>query len=142
MSHPVIIFSADKLRGGIIKDILQRGGIKAGWTRGILETRDAISELTPAAVIVDTKSSLASEIDFLKNLFGTLQDSMVIVLGNPSITGTFEGPGIREELRLSDPLDPDLIVAKVNQILRLRKKNKHLNESGLANNLKQFLKLD
>ena len=142
MSHPVIIFSADKLRGGLIKDILQRGGINARWDRRILETRDAISEFAPDVVIIDTKSSLSSEIDFLKNLCAMLQDSRVIVLGPPSLIGAFEGPGIREELCLADPLDPDLIVSKVNDILRSRKKNKHVNRSGLENSIKQFLKLD
>ncbi len=142
MSHSVVIFSVDKLRGGIIKDILQRHGIKALWAGSILDTRDAFSTHTPTVAILDIKDSLAGEIDFLQNLCRTLQDPIFIVLGIPSVISTFKGPGVHAELCLADPLDPELIVSKVKESLLAKSSIKENKHDHLENDLKQFLKLD
>jgi len=142
MSHSVVIFSVDKLRGGIIKDILQRHGITALWAGSILDIRDAISKQTPIVAILDTKDSLAGEIDFLQNLCRTLQDLIFIVLGIPSVINTFEGPGVHKELCLADPLDPELIVSKVKESLLAQSRIKENKHDRLENDLKQYLKLE
>ena len=142
MSNSVVIFSADKLRGGIIKDILQRHGIKALWVTIILDIQNAISAHTPIVAIVDTKDSLVDEIDFLKNLCSSLQDSILILLGTPAVIGTFRGPMVHEDLCLADPIDPELIVSKVKESLLAKIKDKKTKKGDLERSLKQFLKLE
>jgi DNA-binding response OmpR family regulator len=141
MSHSVFIFSTDKLRGGIIKEILQRHGIEALWAGSILDARDAFSTHTPTVAILDTKDSLAGEIDFLQSLSRTLHDLVFIVLGIPSVISTFKGPGVHAELCLADPLDPELIVSKVKESLLAQSSQKNNRQDRLENDLKQFLKL-
>jgi len=46
------------------------------------------------------------------------------------------------ELVLSDPLDPELIVAKVKEVLSLSVKGKSSEGDTLEEDLKHFLKLD
>ncbi|GAH14791.1 unnamed protein product [marine sediment metagenome] len=72
----------------------------------------------------------------------TLEHTPVMLLGDRSITDRFEGSGIREELVLSDPLDPELIVAKVKEALSLKVKEKPSESDTLEEDLKDFLNLD
>ena len=137
-----LIFSTDKIRGGIIQKVLKRGGFEALLLRTILGAKDAIVKHAPGIVIFDVSSYFSEEVNQIRNLCGTLEDTPVIVLGDRSITDRFEGTGIRQELVLSDPLDPELIVAKVKEVLSLKVKKSPPEDDTLEEDLKHFLKLD
>jgi hypothetical protein len=66
----------------------------------------------------------------------------VIVLGDQSIIDRFEGPGIRKELCLSNPLDPELIASKVKEVFSSKAREQRSESDTLEGNLKRFLKLD
>jgi len=140
--YPVIIFSADDLRGGITQKILERNGFEVLLLSKIFRARDNIAKHTPGVVIFDTYSCFSEEINQIRNLCRTLEHTVVVVLGDPSIIDGFDGPGIRKELLLSDPLDPDLIASKVKEFLSSRGNEKRSECDTLEGDLKHFLKLD
>lgn len=142
MSYPVIIFSADDLRGEITKQILQRNNIKALWVSRILDVQDTILKHTPIVAIFDTKNALPDEINFLKNFYPTLKDCFVIILGSTSFMEKFEGLGLDKNVRLADPFDPELIVSTTKKILQSKINAKGVKRNVLENDLKQFLKLE
>ena len=142
MPYPVLVFSADKLRGGITQEILGRSGFEVLLLSKILGSRDTIARHSPSVVILDTHSCSSDEINQIRNLCRILEHTVVIVLGDPSIIDSFEGPGIRKELRLSDPLDPDLIASKVKQVFSSKAKEKRSESDTLESDLKHFLRLD
>lgn len=147
MSSPAIIFSTDMVRTGITQKVLKRAGIESLPANRISEAREAIVDNVPRVVIFDTKGIFRDEINSLRNLCRSLRDTAVIVLGNRSIVDTFGVNSFGEEkiqkvFRLPDPLDPELIVSKVKEVLSSKTKEKRLQKDGLESNLKQFLKLD
>lgn len=142
MSDLVLIFSIDDLRGGITQKVLKRSGFEALLLRTILGAKDAIEKHAPGVVIFDISSYFSEEVNQIRNLCGTLEHTPIILLGDRSITDRFEGTGIREELVLSDPLDPELIVAKVKEVLSLKVNERPSEGDTLEEDLKHFLKLD
>ena len=142
MPYPVLIFSADDLRGGITQKRLERSGFEVLLISKILWARDTIAKHTPSVVIFDTSSCFSEEINQIRNLCRTLEHTVVIVLGDPSIIDRFEGPGIRKELCLSDPLDPELIASKVREVFSSKAREKRSENDTLEADLKHFLKLD
>ena len=142
MSDLVLIFSMDKIRGGITQKVLKRSGFEALLFPMILGAKNAIAKYAPGVVIFDIDSYLSGEVNQIRNLGGTLEHTPVILLGDRSITDRFEGAGIREKLVLSDPLDPELIVAKVKEGLSLKVKEKSSEGDTLEEDLKHFLNLE
>jgi DNA-binding response OmpR family regulator len=142
MSYPVIIFSADDIRGGITKQILQQNNIEALRVSRILEARDTIAKHAPAVTIFDTKNGLPDEITFLSNFCRTLKDCAVIILGSASLMEKFEGSGLDRNVCLPDPFDPELIVSTVRKLLQSKPKTNGLAHKALEDDLKQFLKLE
>ena len=141
MPSPVIIFSLDEVRGGITKKVLERNGFPVLLLDKILGMRDRIARHSPSVVIFDTSKCFAEEVRHLKNLCGFLNDTAVILLGDLTITGGFQGPTIRRDLLLSDPLDPELIVLKVKEVSTSKKEGKNTETDTLEGELKDFLKL-
>jgi DNA-binding response OmpR family regulator len=146
MPSPVIIFSTDKLRGGIIQKVLERTGLESLVVNRFLAAREAIADNAPRVAILDTQGVFSDELNLLKNfcraLWDTLWDTAVIVLGDRSIVDTFRGEGVQEGFCLPDPLDPELIASKVKEILSSKGKVDRLQSDGLESDLKRFLKLD
>jgi len=138
----VLIFSIDELRGGITQKVLKRSGFEALLLRMIMGAKNAIAKHAPGVVIFDIGSYLSEEVNQIRNLCGTLEHTPVILLGDRSITDRFEGTGISKELFLSDPLDPELIVAKVKEVFSLKVKEKFSEGDTLEDDLKHFLKLE
>lgn len=142
MSSPVIIFSADRLRTGIIEKLLKRAGIESLSVSRVWEAGEAIVNNAPHVVIFDAKNNFRGEINLLRNLCWSLRETAAIVLGARPIVDTFEGEAVQEGFCLADPFDPELIISKVKEILSSKAKEKRLQGDGLESDLKQFLKLD
>ncbi|MBW2061992.1 MAG: hypothetical protein JRI95_10580 [Deltaproteobacteria bacterium] len=142
MSDTVLIFSIDKLRGGITQKVLKRSGFEALLLPKVFGAIDAIEKHVPGVVIFDASGCFSEEVNQIRNLCETLEHIPVIVFGKWSIIARFEGHGIRKELLISDPLDPELIVAKVKEALSLNLKEKPSERDTLEKDLKAFLNLD
>jgi len=142
MSSPVIIFSANRLRTGIIEKLLKRAGIESLSVSRVWEAGEAIVNNAPHVVIFDAKNNFRGEINLLRNLCRSLRETAAIVLGDRPIVDTFEGEAVQEGFCLADPFDPELIISKVKEILSSKAKEKRLQGDGLESDLKQFLKLD
>ena len=141
MSHPVLIFAADELRGGILREVLKRGHFESLVLKKVMGAGDVISKYSPALVIFDTNSCFSEEITHLRNLCGILDHPGVILLGDRAVLSGFHGPVIREDLCLFDPLDPALLVEKVKQALSGTGQEEDTMENELEEALKDVLKL-
>jgi DNA-binding NtrC family response regulator len=145
MSVPIIIYSADKSRGGILHKILNRNGLTSLWENRLNETQAAVLTHHPDVFIADIKNALKNEIVFLANICLKLQDIFLIVIGGSVDISTFDNQVselvLDNNLRLTDPLSPELIVSKVKEVLSSRENALVSPQNNLETDLKQFLKL-
>jgi len=137
----VVVFSTDPVRGRIIQKVLMRSRVEALVLETIEQVREAISRQVPGVAIFDTAGCFKGEINHLGNLCGTLTQTAVILVGDGAILERFEASATEKELRLSNPLDPELIAAKVGALLSLKVEEKRPADSSLEKNLKGFLRL-
>jgi len=138
VSDSVLIFSADALRGKIIKKVLNRNGLDCMIFNRILEAGNAISEHAPKVVIFDTEGCFSEEMNHLKNICRTFKHAVAIVLGDAVILEAFGGHFTRRASCLPDPLDPELICTKVREAIQ---KKKCLGSDALEKTLRRFLNL-
>lgn len=138
----VLVFSADELRGNILKRILIRSGFEFLFFHRILKAGGAIAQHGPDIVIFDTVGCFAEEINYLRNLGRTPARTVAIVLGSAAVLERFEGPFIHQDLCLPDPFDPELIITKLKEITMLQKEKRSAESDTLEKNLKHFLNLE
>ena len=137
----MVVFSTDPVRGRIIQKVLMRSRVEALVLETIEQVREAISRQVPGVAIFDTAGCFKGEINHLGNLCGTLTQTAVILVGDGAILERFEASATEKELRLSNPLDPELIAAKVGALLSLKVEEKRPADSSLEKNLKGLLRL-
>ena len=142
MSSTVLVFSADKLRSNILKTILCRSGFEALFFTRILDAGRAIAQHTPEVVIFDTVGCFAEEINKVMNLCRTQAHTSAMVLGAATVLERFERPLIRSEFCLCEPLDPELIVTKLKELIMLHKEERGAGCDTLEKDLKHFLNLE
>ena len=141
MSDLVVVFSLDPMRGRIIQKVLMRNRVEALLLETIEQVGKAISGKAPGVVIFDTAGCIKEEINHLSNLCGTLAQTAVILVGDVAVLERFEGSAAGGELRLSNPLDPELIAAKVGALRSLEVEEKPSGDGSLEKDLKGFLGL-
>ena len=141
MSRLVIVFSTDPVRGRIIQKVLMRSRVEALVLETIEQVREAISRQAPGVAILDTAGCFKGEINHLGNLCGTLAQTAVILVGDGAVLERFEASATEKELRLSNPLDPELIAEKVGTLLSLKVEQKPSEDGSLEKDLKGFLGL-
>jgi DNA-binding NtrC family response regulator len=143
VSSKVLVFSADELRGKILEKVLNRQGFECLNFNRILGTRDEIAPHSPDAVIIDTERCFSEEINHLKNICQKLKHTTVIVLGKETVIDRFKGPRFRRGFCMYDPIDPELIAEKIEEIVSGKKKKWKLAEGDMfENTLKHLLRLD
>jgi DNA-binding NtrC family response regulator len=143
VSSRVLVFSADELRGKILKKVLDRKSFECLIFNRILETVEEIAPYSPEVVIVDTERCISEEINHLRNICQKLKHETVIVLGKETIIERFKRTRIRNGLCLCDPMDPELIAAKIEEIVAWKKKKWKLTDRDVfEKNLKHLLHLD
>jgi DNA-binding NtrC family response regulator len=143
VSARIIVFSADELRGKILKKVLDRNGFEAIIFNRILETHDEIVPYSPKVVIVDTEKCFSEEIEHLIGICRKMKYVPVIVLGKDSVINRFRGSFFRKSICLSNPIDPDLIVSEIQKIvLEKKKKWKFTENDMIEKTLKHLLHLD
>ena len=143
MSSGILVFSADDLRGKILKKVLDRNGFECLVFKRILETSDDIYKHSPAVVVIDTERCFSEEVNHLRNICQSLKDVAVIVLGKETVIDRFKGPRMGKVLCLSDPLDPELIISETREIVSgNQRKWKIAQGDGLEKTLKHLLHLD
>ena len=139
----VLVFSADELRGKILEKVLDRNGFECLVFNRILETVDEIVQHSPEVVIVDTERCVSEEINHLKNICQKLKRGTVIVLGKETVIDRFKKLRIRKNLCLYDPIDPELIAEKIEEIISWKKNKWNLTKSDMfEKTLKHLLHLD
>lgn len=139
MSDKILVFSADELRWKIIKKVFDRNGFECLIFNRILEAGAAIARHAPKVVIFDTESCFSEEIDHLRKICRRLKRTVAIVLGEAGVIERFKGPLTRKTLCLPDPFDPELIAAKVKEIITQKKRR--AGSDTLETTLKKMLNL-
>jgi len=139
VSDKVLVFSADELRGKIIKKVLNRNGFECLLFNQILEAGGAITQHAPPVVVFDTESCFSEEINRLRKICRTLKRAVAIVLGEAVVIERFKGRPFRKSLCLPDPFDPELIAVKVHEITVQKKRR--AGSDTLEKTLKSFLNI-
>ncbi|MCK4792154.1 MAG: transglycosylase domain-containing protein, partial [Desulfobacteraceae bacterium] len=117
MAPSVIVYSPDDIRGRIVLKILKVSGIKTLLFSSHFEVKEAIARYSPAVIILDIKKSFSSELNFLQTLSYNLSEATIIALSGTSDVHVLENLGLTNLLCVPDPLDPELILSMVKDIL-------------------------
>ncbi len=117
MAPSVIVYSPDDIRGRIVLKILKVSGIKTLLFSSHFEVEEAIARYSPAVIILDIKKSVSSELNFLQTLSYNLSEATIIALSGTSDVHVLENLGLTNLLCVPDPLDPELILSMVKDIL-------------------------
>ncbi|WP_080798366.1 hypothetical protein [Desulfamplus magnetovallimortis] len=146
-SHRIIIYSADRVRGGILKKILTLHSIQSTLCHNVLEVKTTISDNKPAILILDIHRSIESEIIFLADFTKIILNktpsthpseidtekqfpsTYVLLLGKPSDIISFDLPAPDDNLNRPALLhgkvlfmpnfDPEKILEKTKKILAI-----------------------
>ncbi|MBF0257377.1 MAG: hypothetical protein HQK62_00835 [Desulfamplus sp.] len=124
MSVQVIIYSSDRIRGGILREILRRNKTETLLLDNIMDVKSAISSHKPDIAIFDTSNSLKNEINSLKHLSSSIEECFVMILGDALIINVFHDGNLWNKLFLTDPLDPEIIISKSREILSRIQENR------------------
>ena len=146
MSSPVIVVSPDKIRGDILKKILSRGGVDVLWCKSFHEAREAFEKHEPPVVIFDAKGLQAREAGVLEKLRNDLPGAVIFALSDAGRTPVSQAGFFPRTLWFPEPLDPELIVSKVCEIISSPPaeiaSDLEPDTDVLTTFLKDFLKLD
>lgn len=117
MSSSVVVYSPDDIRGRIVLKILKVNGIKALLFSSHFEVKEALVRHSPAVIILDFKNSVSRELNFLEMLSYKFSEATIIALSETSTVHVLENLGLINVLCVSDPLDPELILSMVKDVL-------------------------
>lgn len=122
MTHKVIIFSQDEIRGNILFNSLTLNGISPLMCSSQFEARKAIPEHCPSVIIYDARDNLSNELYFLQRLSSDLPKAKIIVLTDQMAKPLWDNLGMVNVIGVPDPLDPELILSRVKDILASSRK--------------------
>lgn len=146
MGASVIVLSGDNTRGGILKKILARNGFEVLWFKNYHDAGDALGTGNPLILIFDAKGIYSRETGLIGKLLHAVTEGNLIVLAKPEDIPSFEAQGCAGGLCLSEPLDPELVVSRVKDILSVTPakaaSEKDKGRDGLTSSLKRLLRLD
>jgi len=132
MRSHIVIYSADRIRGGILNKILKMSGIAPILFNKIVDIKKEIAKDQTGIVILDISNSLKAEIDFLKELVRNVSNIDILIIGRTSDINQF---------------NPDEIILNIQNILKikdmtpLKVEQSDTNEDIVEVDLKGFLKL-
>ena len=122
MTHQVIIFSKDEIRGNILFNSLTLNGLSPLMFSSQFEARKAIPEHSPSVIIYDARDNLSNELYFLQRLSIDLPKAKIIVLTEQIAKPLLDNLGMVNVIGVPDPLDPELIFSRVKEILASSRK--------------------
>lgn len=154
MHSHIIIYSADRVRGGILKKILEISGIHSLLYNKIIDIKkiadktgkigqaNKINKSGPKILLLDINKSIKTEISFLTGFVQNLTDTFVVVSGSASDMKQFYQLDLHGRLFFMDQFVPEQILLKVKNILALKIKTDDINKDIVEADLKEFLKLE
>jgi len=149
MSYQVIVFSTDRIRGGILKKVLQDDKIKILLVAGIIDLETAISSHDPGVVILDTHDTIKSEAVYLKKLSCAIKNRVIFFLGDAAALETFSKDAHCPMVLFPDPFAPERITAKSREILASILPDPDNQNNGskkdantIENDIKKYLNLE
>ncbi|MEO5356074.1 MAG: hypothetical protein H7844_02100 [Nitrospirae bacterium YQR-1] len=140
MQVPVIIFSADELRGHVLSKVFKKGGCESSLYKAIADFGALLFTLKPGVVVLDSGSFFPGELERLSDTISPEITSHIVLLSEPddSVLSSYASA----YCPLS-PFDPEGILDVALKLLKTEKKKEHFGEStSLTDTLKLYLKLD
>ncbi|MBF0466022.1 MAG: PBP1A family penicillin-binding protein [Nitrospirae bacterium] len=122
MAVAVVVFSIDKTRGNLLLKILESGALKAKLIKTVFDLERTVSKHAPSIIIFDSKYHFSKNYTIVGSLRSKLPKSAIIVLCEPYTEHIFTDMGIRADMCMADPLDPELILAKVREVYFIKNK--------------------
>ncbi|MEO5357628.1 MAG: PBP1A family penicillin-binding protein [Nitrospirae bacterium YQR-1] len=122
MAVAVVVFSIDKTRGNLLLKILQSGALKAQHIKTVFDLERAVSKHAPSIIIFDSKYHFSKNYTIVGTLRSKLPKATIIVLCEPYTEHIFTEMGIRPDMCMTDPLDPEMILAKTKEVYFLKNK--------------------
>ena len=146
MSSSIIVLSPDNIRGSILEKILSRSGFDVSWFKSHYEAEEILKKNAPRVVILDAKGLRSRAMKLVEKLRNSLPDTVIIALVDSGAVPASGVEGSARELLLPEPFDPELIVARVREIVSSppdeRDSDGEPGKDVFTTSLKQFLKLD
>lgn len=142
MHYPVIIYSADHARGGILKKLLSMNKLHSLLFDKVLDVKKQVVREEPEILFLDLGRSINAEVGFLADLVQGLGHGDVMISGMPADYSLFYSPGGRVRILFQDTFDPENILKKTKKILKLKSDQENCDKTMIETSLKEFLKLE
>ncbi|MBF0566406.1 MAG: PBP1A family penicillin-binding protein [Nitrospirae bacterium] len=122
MSVPIVIFSIDDTRGTLLQKVLQHNGLQSKLIKRNFELGTVLSKRVPSIVVFDTKDYYSRDFAYLRNICSTYPLATVIALAEDSNVPVLIEIGVRDDLCVREPFNPDLTLAKVKELVFIKNK--------------------
>ncbi|MEI6127960.1 MAG: hypothetical protein WCQ99_15545 [Pseudomonadota bacterium] len=122
MPFSVLIYSADMVRGKILLKSLQKENILSVLCKTAVELNKAINTQYYDVLVFDTKQNFWNELSIFKNFSGVFKKTTTIILADLQNQPFLKTSGIRHDLCMPDPFDPEAIVGIISTIDESKKK--------------------
>ncbi len=116
MSVPVLIFSAESIRGNILFNALRQKGYDVRLHDKTINAENIISASGPSVLILDVKSYYTKELEFFLSAKQVFSGSSLILLTALTQGIPVEFINTKVDACLPDPLDVHLILAQVREL--------------------------
>ncbi|MBF0506189.1 MAG: hypothetical protein HQL09_05085 [Nitrospirae bacterium] len=120
MSLSAVIFSADDIRGALLRKTLEKNGFEVSLYKNIHAAGDILKAKSPPLVIIDKEGYFPGELEYFSSLSGPLAGTSVLVVANSAQDASISLKGVPVEWCLSNPLDLPFIASKAKELLTVK----------------------
>ncbi|MBF0565225.1 MAG: PBP1A family penicillin-binding protein [Nitrospirae bacterium] len=122
MSVPIVIFSIDDTRGKLLQKVLLHDGLHSKLITRNFELGTVLNRHVPSIVIFDTKNYYSRDFDYLRNVCRAYPAVSVVALAEDSLVPVLIGVGVRSDLCIREPFNPELILLKTRELVFFKNK--------------------
>jgi DNA-binding response OmpR family regulator len=122
MSFCILLYSSDPVRGRILEKSFNIAGLEATRCATARDLRDGLTGKIHDAVVIDTKGGFWDEARQVIACCRILKKSAVIILADRQALPALQARGLRYDLMIPEPFDPERAVARMQQLAADKKK--------------------
>ncbi|MBF0171074.1 MAG: hypothetical protein HQK87_08305 [Nitrospinae bacterium] len=129
MSTQIAVLSKNKIRGQILVKALGYNGLEALYYRSLMdESDDVLKSLW--VVVFDSQDYSPIDVRWISKAFRCFK-GYTICIGDYSKAVSFNITDLKEELCLKGAIDPELVVYKVKQVMRVITNRKNVQKQEI-----------
>src|SRR5208282_6810081 len=121
MSFSAAIFSADNVRGALLRKALEKNGFEVSLHKNIHAAGDILKANSPPLVLIDKEGYFPGELEHFSSLSGLLAGASVLVIANSVGDVASSLKGVSFEWCISNPIDLPLIASKAKELLTTKR---------------------